>query len=44
MLSCCYTIQNSFYMYTILISAQSPHGKCAHVHCAAISVTFKTCQ
>ena len=42
MFSCCYTIQNCFYMYIILTSAQSPHGKCGHVHCAdcaAISVT-----
>ena len=31
-------------MYIILTSAQSPHDKCGHVHCAAISITAKTCQ
>ena len=34
-------------MYIILTSAQSPHGKFGHVHCAdcaAISVTAKTCS
>ena len=31
-------------MYIRLTSSQSPHGKCGHVHCAANSVTAKTCS